>query len=231
MVLKGKNVTEKRDEYFKVYFKELPKRDRVWKVIVEDLQKYISPESAVLDLGAGYCNFINHVKAGRKIAIDLFEETGKYASEEVIVHRQSVTDMGNLGSSSIDVIFASNILEHLTGEELESAISEIKRVLAPEGKLIILQPNFRYSYKRYFDDYTHRQIFTADGLSRFLEAEGFEILVRKDRFLPFSMEARLPAHPVLVKLYLRSPFKPFGGQMLLVAKHSGTIREGGDNVS
>ncbi len=38
------------------------------------------------------------------------------------------------------------------------------------------------------------------------------------RFLPFSMRSRVPKWPWLVRLYLRLPFKPMAGQMLLVAR-------------
>ena len=205
------------DKYFQVHFKETLQRDKVWKVIAGYLQRYIPPSSKVLDLGAGYCNFINNVKAKEKHAIDLFDNIEEFAAKDVFIYKQPVAKMDNLKSSYFDIVFASNILEHLSSEELENTLLEIRRILAPEGKLIIIQPNFRYSFKVYFDDYTHKQIFTADSLSSLLEAHNFTIQVRKNRFIPFTMQARLPKNPFLVKLYLRCPIKPQAGQMLLVA--------------
>jgi SAM-dependent methyltransferase len=205
------------NKYFQVHFKEFAERDKIWKVIAGYLQSYISPSSNVLDLGAAYCSFINNIKAKEKYAIDLFENIEKYASKDVFVYKQSITQMDNLKSCYFDVIFASNIFEHLSTEELQKVISQIKRILKKDGKLIIMQPNFKYSFKVYFNDYTHKQIFTACSLSALLESLGFDILVRKDRFLPFSMNSGLPKAPFLVKLYLRSPIKPLSGQMLIVA--------------
>ena len=206
------------DKYFKIRFKNHVARDNVWKVIVEYLARYIPASSKVLDLGGGYCNFINNIKAEEKHVIDVFDEVDKYAAKDVIVYKQSVTKMDNLRSSYYDIVFASNIFEHLTRAELDSVMPQIKRILKKDGRLIILQPNFRYAFKVYFDDYTHKQIFTATGLSNFLETHGFTINVRKDRFIPFTMRARIPKSAVLVWLYLRVPIKPLAGQMLLVAR-------------
>lgn len=206
-----------RNKYFKFCFKKCPERDKVWKVIIGYLQRYIPPSAKILDLGAGYCNFINNVKAREKYAIDLFEDIEKYAAKDVIIYKQSITKMNNLESSYFDIVFASNIFEHLSNEELQNVLLQIKRILNPDGKLIVIQPNFRNSFKVYFDDYTHQQIFTAVGFSGLLETSGFTIQLRKDRFLPFSMKAKLPKNPFLAKLYLHSPIKPLGGQMLLVA--------------
>ncbi len=206
-----------RKKYFQIYFKESPQREKVWKVIAHHLQGYIADTAKVLDIGAGYCNFINNIKAGEKYALDLFEDIEKYAARDVFIYKQSITETESLKSSYFDIVFASNVFEHLSSDELQNLLLELKRILKPEGKLVVIQPNFRYSFKVYFDDYTHKQIFTATGLCSLLETNGFYIQVRKDRFLPFSMMANLPKIPLLVKLYLASPIKPLSGQMLLIA--------------
>jgi len=206
------------DKYFQTRFKNSAARDNVWKVVVAYLTRYIPAGSCVLDLGGGYCSFINNIKAEEKHVIDTFDEVDQYAAQDVRVYKQSITKMDNLESSYYDIIFASNIFEHLTREELDGVILQIKRILKKGGRLIILQPNFRYAYKVYFDDYTHKQIFTAASLSDYLETYGFTIKVRKDRFIPFSMGARMPKFAMLIWLYLRSPIKPLAGQMLFVTQ-------------
>lgn len=204
-------------KYFQFRFRKISERDQVWREIVDYLKPYISTTSKVLDLGAGYCNFINNVKAEKKFAIDLFGDIERYAAKDVFIYKQSITQMDNLQSSCFDIVFASNIFEHFSNAELEKIMLQIKRILKPQGKLIVIQPNFRYSFKVYFNDYTHQKIFTAASFTSFLEGFGFTIQLRKDRFLPFSMNARLPKNPFLVKLYLYSPIKPFAGQMLVIA--------------
>ena len=82
----------------------------------------------------------------------------------------------------------------------------------------MIQPNFRYASRQYFDDYTHRSVFTHVSLPALLRAHGFRIVEVRPKFLPYSMrEARVPITPFLVRAYLASPFKPLAGQMLVVA--------------
>ena len=81
-----------------------------------------------------------------------------------------------------------------------------------------MQPNFRYAWRAYFDDYTHRSVFTDVSLPALLRAQGFSIDLVQPRFMPYSMRgSRLPITPWLVRPYLRSPLKPMAGQMLIVA--------------
>ena len=58
----------------------MEQKKKVWKVICEEfLQKFISKSDIVLDLGAGTCEFINHIRCGKKYAIDVNPDTGKHA--------------------------------------------------------------------------------------------------------------------------------------------------------
>ena len=57
--------------YFQTRYEFNVGRERVWKAICEYLSKYIPPESSVLDLGSGYCDFINNIRALNKVAIDM----------------------------------------------------------------------------------------------------------------------------------------------------------------
>jgi hypothetical protein len=81
-----------------------------------------------------------------------------------------------------------------------------------------MQPNYRYAYKEYFDDYTHKKIFTHISLNDFFQANGFEAIKVLPKFLPFSLKSRLPKSYFLTKLYLHSFYKPMAKQMLLVFK-------------
>lgn len=51
------------------------RRTILWSVLVKDFfQKYIKESDCVLELGAGYGDFINFVNARKKIAIDIWRE-------------------------------------------------------------------------------------------------------------------------------------------------------------
>jgi hypothetical protein len=89
--------------------------------------------------------------------------------------------------------------------------------MKPEAMLNIVQPNFEYCAREYFEDYTHVSTYTAQGLCDLLVANGFRIARCVPRFLPLTLKARVPVHPLLIRLYLMSPFKPMAKQMLISA--------------
>ena len=217
------NITvEFQQRYFDTRFPYDPKRLDVWREVTHYIQqKYIPQNSKVLDLGAGYCDFINHVSAKEKHALDVFARMPDYAHADVTTHIQSCTDMSFLRDGELDVIFASNLFEHLTHRELLDTIAEIRRVLRPDGRLILLQPNFKYCYRTYFDDYTHLQIFTHMGMYDLLQMAGMRVEAMHAKFLPVNMKStlrlRIPFLSLIVRTYMRSPIKPLAGQMLVVA--------------
>lgn len=210
------------EEYFRTRFVYDPRRDKVWKEVARHIQKkYIPEDSRVLDLGAGYCDFINNIKAAERHALDIFSKLDEFAGDGVNAHKGNCTDLSIFNDGTLDVIFASNLFEHLTHEELLKTIDEIRRVLRKGGRLILLQPNFKYCYRTYFDDYTHLQIFTHNGMYDLLEMAGLRIEDIHARFLPVNMKStlklNLPFLDLIVRLYLHMPYKPLAGQMLVVA--------------
>ena len=211
-------------EYFRTRFVYDPRRDGIWREVAQYIQKlYIAPDARILDLGAGYCDFINHVKGSERYAVDIFEGLHEYAREGVEARIGRCTDLSFFEDDALDVVFASNLFEHLTHDELLETINEIRRVLVPKGRLILLQPNFKYCYRTYFDDYTHLQIFTHEGMYDLLEMAGLRIERMHARFLPVNMKSTLKLHlpflPLLVRTYLRLPYKPLAAQMLAVAQN------------
>jgi SAM-dependent methyltransferase len=210
------------DAYRRTRFTALPARDRAWRPICRYLQRYVPPDGAVLDLGAGYCSFINNITAGEKHALDAFEGVAAHAAPDVTAHVGSCSDLARFADDLFDIVFASNLLEHLDRAEIAATLSEIRRVLRTDGRLILLQPNFRYCASEYFDDYTHRSVFSHVSLADLLAASGFAVVRVHPRFLPLSFKSRVPAWPWLVSLYLRLPVRPLGKQMLLVASPDGS---------
>lgn len=211
------------EQYFKTNFTYDPRRRGVWREVCRFLQtRFIPSRARVLDLGAGYCDFINNIEAEEKHAVDLFNDLGRYADQDVQVHNQSCVELTNFETRSFDVVFASNLFEHLERSEFYATVTEVHRILKNGGKLLCLQPNFRYCYRVYFDDFTHVQIFTDRSLCEVLESFGFSIQRNFARFLPVNMKSKLrfpiPFLHLILRTYLRSPVKPLAGQMLIVAQ-------------
>lgn len=206
--------------YHAVHLPPDPAREVVWGVIAEHLRAYVAPEAHVVEIGAGYCAWINVVRAARRVAVDVWDGVITHAAAGVTPMVLDATrELPTLGVGRFDVALASNVLEHFAPETAASVVRDIAVLLKSGGHLLVIQPNFRYAYRNYFDDYTHRAIFTHVSLSNVLRAHGFSIERCEPRFLPYSMrETRVPVRPWLVRAYLRSPFRPFAGQMLIVAR-------------
>ena len=194
------------------------RRDVLWKTLCDAyFQRLIQPDACVLELGAGYGHFINHIRCARRIAIDKWEGMTRYLDSNVIAHIGNVTDLSLIPDQSVDFVFASNLFEHLTQREFETVLKELQNKLKPGGTLNILQPNYRFAYREYFDDYTHVSIYSDRGLSDLLASHGFRVIDCRPRFLPLTVNSRLPISPSLIRLYLLLPFKPMGKQMLIRA--------------
>ena len=205
--------------YHAAHLTQDPARRIVWDAVARYLAAYVPPEAAVLEIGAGYCDWINHVRAARRVAVDIWPDMPTFAAPGVEPVVLDVSrGLQSLGSSSFDVVLASNVLEHFSPSAVAPVVDGVAAALRGGGRFVVVQPNFRYAWRQYFDDYTHRSIFTDVSLPALLRAHGFRILAVRPKFLPYSLQgARVPITPFLVSAYLRSPIKPMAGQMLVVA--------------
>jgi len=205
--------------------KERAQKNALWKVLCQSfLQRYVSESDVVVDLGAGYCEFINNIRCGRKFAVDLNEETGQYAADDVTVLLEPAAALSSIEDASVDIVFASNLFEHLPDKQvLIAVLAAIHRVLRRGGRLLVLQPNIRYAYREYWDYFDHYLPLSHLSLSEIILMEGFAIEEVRPRFLPYTVKSRLPKSGFLLKIYLRLPPLQLlmGKQMFLVAAKAG----------
>jgi hypothetical protein len=206
-------------EYFETRFAHDPRREVLWRVLWRSVfRRWIAPDDCVLELGAGYGHFINQVAARRRVAVDIWAGFRDYLEPGVEAHTGSVCDLSFLRERSVDFAFASNLFEHITHEQFAAVLAQLREKLSDRGTLNIVQPNYFYCYREYFDDYTHKTIYSHVSLPDFLTAHGFEVIDLRPRFLPLTIKSRLPVFAVLIRLYLLSPWKVFGKQMLVRAR-------------
>jgi len=212
---------QRSDEYFRTRFAPDARRDRVWQVLTPYLARYVPADAAVLELGAGFCGFINRVPARRRVAVDLAEAVTQYAASGVEAVRSDALEfLTRTPPGTFDFIFASNFLEHFEWAVLAQMLPLIVRALRPRGRLALVQPNFRLAPGRYFDDYTHRTIFTDVSLTDWLQTAPLRILRCEPRFLPLTVKSRLGGLSFLMPIYLRLPWRPFAGQMFVLAERT-----------
>jgi SAM-dependent methyltransferase len=183
------------------------RRSEVWSVLTRHFfQSWIRESGVVVDLGAGYCEFINNIRAGRKYALDLNPAMRSHCAPDVqgLVHDVATT--WPLPSDSVDVVFSSNFLEHLhTKDHLQFCLQESFRVLRSGGRLLLLGPNIRFCPDTYWDFFDHYLPLSDRSLTEALKLSGFNIRKVVPKFLPYTMTRKLPDHPWLVRLYLALP--------------------------
>ena len=204
--------------YHETRFHFDPRREVLWATLCDSyFQELVSPDDCVLDLGAGYGHFINNIRARRRIAFDSWPGMTGFLKTGVEGIVSAATDLTAIGDGTVDFVLASNLFEHLTQAELAVVLKQVRAKLKASGTLAILQPNYRFAYKEYFDDYTHVSVYSDRSLCDFLSANGFRIEECLPKFLPLTIRSSFPVSPVLIRAYLRLPVKPFGKQMLIRA--------------
>ncbi len=189
--------------------------DSLWRYHFKSL---IRPGDCVLDLGSGYGSFINAVTAARRIAVDAWPAFPGYLDSGVEYAVGPVTDLDFIADNTVDFAFASNLFEHLTKQDISIVLAALRRKLASGGSITIIQPNYRFAFREYFDDYDHKSIFTHISMADFLTASGYDVFEVIPRFMPLSIKGRLPVSPWLIRAWLASPVKPLGKQMLIRAR-------------
>jgi len=192
-------------------------RSVVWRAIAEFLNQFTPRNASVLDLGCGYGDFINNISAEHKYAIDLNPDNSQFMNKDVHFFGASVLEKFPIQDESLDIVFASNLLEHFDDSELAIIMSNVKRCLKPGGRFIVMQPNYYYCFREYWDDYTHKKAFSHTAITDFFRSSGLTIEKVIPRFMPFSLKSRLPKSYWLTRFYLNSPIRPFAKQMLVVA--------------
>jgi SAM-dependent methyltransferase len=205
---------------YKDWVAEAKARDRLWKRRLAKLARFARPGS-ILDVGAGIGQFLHHARArfrpaeGTEVSasgIGLAKE--KYGIE---LRRGEVGSI-DFGGTRFDNITLFHVLEHVPSPRETLAV--LRELLAPGGVLFIAVPNDIASLgavkRRWFRklglarglgryglpplnldggmDEIHLSHFTPGALSRYLSANGFEVL--ELGLDPFYAEsgARLAGH-------------------------------------
>ncbi len=200
----------------------LDKRRRVWKILCDDFfDDLVPPDATVLDLACGYGEFINQVRAKRKLAIDLNPDAPRFLSNDVTYYCKPATDLSDIAEASVDVVFASNFLEHLHDKsECDRVFSSVLKALRPGGRFIILGQNIKYAYKEYWDYYDHYLPLSHLSLAEGLTQSGYHVRKVIPRFLPYTMNSGMPTPDIFIRAYLRLRFawRILGKQFLVIAE-------------
>jgi SAM-dependent methyltransferase len=195
-------------------------RNALWGVLCQDFFQILIPQDAsLLEIGAGYCEFINHIRAAQKTALDVNPDLRQFAASDVRIVVGDLDALRKMKAASLDVVFASNLFEHLERDKILATFRGVFRILKPDGRFIILQTNIRFSAQDYWMFFDHITPIDDRALAEALEISGFAVRRIVERFLPYTTKSRFPRSLWLVKLYLHLPlvWRLFGRQSLIVA--------------
>jgi len=198
------------------------RRQEIWQALTHHyFQQWVKPGDTVVDVGAGYCEFINSIRAAHRYALDSNPATLDKAAPDVTVLSEPATRQWSLPSESVNVVFSSHFFEHLpTKEDLARCLAEAHRVLRPQGLLIALGPNIRFCFDVYWDFVDHHLPLSDRSMVEAMEIAGFRRELVLPRFLPFTMSDCVPHRAFLVRLYLMLPLaqRLWGKQFLVIAR-------------
>ncbi|MHB8872443.1 MAG: class I SAM-dependent methyltransferase [Myxococcaceae bacterium] len=135
----------------------------------------------VLDLGCGtgeLCWLAVSLGAERVVGVNLSEGELEFARPHVqatFVLDDILAYLTACPDASVDRIFALNILEHLTKDDLVKVLDQARRCLTDGGHLIAMVPNATSTYgamTRYWD-ITHHNAFTPSSVRQLMRLCGF----------------------------------------------------------
>ena len=210
------------DRIYAYRFKDVDREKKLmaWKEIATFMYNKLGKPKRMLDPAAGDCEFINQIPSEERWAVDMSEITPKMAQQGIKVITGNNLEV-DLPENYFDGVFISNFLEHLhSQEQVAFFLERMYKAIKPGGRIAIMGPNFKYTYKYYFDFADHTVLLSEGGVAEHLYGAGFNPIEVHPKFLPLSFKSRLPVNAFLVKTYLNTPFawKIMGKQFLLIGE-------------
>lgn len=143
----------------------------------------------ILDIGAGTGDFLSVAKndGWQTMGIEPSDRAKGIAIDKGISFVENTTELEN---HSFDVITMWHVLEHVP--DLDFQIKELKRLLKPEGTLIVAVPNFKsFDAKHYgtywaaFDVPIHFWHFSKKAIQMLFEKENMKL----EKVLPMKFDS------------------------------------------
>lgn len=127
--------------------------------------EYLKKQKRVLDVGCGIGKLMS--RAPEKIeGIDIDKEKVEVCKKAGLKARVGNALDLPYEDESFDGVHASHIIEHLTPRELHTALSEMDRVLEPDGLLIIRSPHF---HRGFWLEIDHVRPYPPETILKFLK--------------------------------------------------------------
>ena len=185
---------------------EVDAKQSIWDEIARYLQRYVDPARPVLDLACDRGHFIRAIQGSERWATDIRDMRSSLPADVRFVQSSGLELDAVMPPGHFGTVFMSNYLEHLeSSEAVIKQLSVAHRLLAPGGRVVVLQPNIRLVGGRYWDFIDHRVALTERSLLEAAELAGLRTEKLVTRFLPYSTKGRLPSARLLTRAYLAFP--------------------------
>jgi len=135
----------------------------------------------VLDIGCGHgaLLLVARTEGYQRLAgIDASLEQVQLANRlglDCVKHGDLMSELRAQPAESCEVIVAFDVLEHLEPGEAMSCLGEARRILSPDGRIILHVPNGESPFVGaiLYGDFTHERAFTRRSLTQLCRAIGF----------------------------------------------------------
>ena len=153
----------------------------------------------LLDIGCGRGDFL---KGFKDLGLDVcgldYEKSHSQILKDIEIKCSNIeSDLFHFDDNVFDVIFSKSVIEHLFNPE--NFMRECYRILKPEGRIIIMTPDWISQMKIFFDDYTHRQPYTVTAIKDILNIFGFKE-VSSELFYQLPILWRYPALKIFSRI-------------------------------
>ena len=136
----------------------------------------------IVDLGCGIGGFTRAIANAGYLniqGVDISEESIQTALSQGVqnvVLGDIFSYLDSIPDATIDAILCIDVLEHFTREESVKLLVGIRRVLKPEGRVIIHVPNAEgiFGSKIRYADFTHEMAYTQKSIAQILHYCRFE---------------------------------------------------------
>jgi 2-polyprenyl-3-methyl-5-hydroxy-6-metoxy-1,4-benzoquinol methylase len=148
----------------------------------------------VLDIacGEGYGSYLLAKTAKRVVGIDIDESVinraaSKYMLRNLDFKQGSLDAIPIEGGVNFDVVVSFETIEHVPGEQQETFLKEVKRILKPSGILLISTPSkLAYSDIPSYKNEFHVKEFYVDEFRDFLKEYFANVMLVGQRISPIS---------------------------------------------
>lgn len=149
-------------------------------------------ERYILDYGCGTGEFLNACKKNgwKTKGIEVSPIARKYGSDYFKLDIEDLPAISKIKDRSIDIITLWHVLEHV--HRLKETILELRRILKPEGRILIAVPNCSSEDASYYGKYwaaydlpRHLSHFTPEDIQNLFSSHDMKV----EKMLPLFFDA------------------------------------------